>query len=94
MRHDALAESDFRQYQANLAGGEGRLRSNHSALGSPYLWLSDEQKNLIDAPLGAIAVTACAGSDKTSTAIRQISIRQQWKEAVGGSSLCLSRMQL
>ncbi|EDY3045968.1 ATP-dependent helicase [Salmonella enterica] len=42
--------------------------------------LSDEQKNIINAPLGPIAVTACAGSGKTATAIRRlIAIRQKMK---------------
>lgn len=46
--------------------------------------ISDEQKNVIDAPLGAIAVTACAGSGKTSTAIRRlISIRQKMEGSRG-----------
>lgn len=42
--------------------------------------LSDEQKEIINAPLGPIAVTACAGSGKTSTAIRRlIAVRQNGK---------------
>ncbi|WP_440973607.1 UvrD-helicase domain-containing protein [Pseudomonas koreensis] len=40
--------------------------------------LSDEQKTVINAPLQAMAVTACAGSGKTATAIRRlIAIRQK-----------------
>ncbi|MFG0916454.1 UvrD-helicase domain-containing protein [Pseudomonas sp. CJQ_11] len=34
--------------------------------------LSDEQKAVINAPLQAMAVTACAGSGKTATAIRRL----------------------
>ncbi len=46
--------------------------------------LSDEQKNFINAPLGPIAVTACAGSGKTATAIRRlIAIRQKMEESRG-----------
>lgn len=40
--------------------------------------LSDEQKAVISAPLQPMAVTACAGSGKTATAIRRlIAIREQ-----------------
>lgn len=40
--------------------------------------LSDEQKAVIEAPLEPMAVTACAGSGKTATAIRRlIAIRQK-----------------
>ncbi|MNJ23735.1 putative ATP-dependent DNA helicase YjcD [compost metagenome] len=40
--------------------------------------LSDEQKAVIHAPLQAMAVTACAGSGKTATAIRRlIAIREK-----------------
>lgn len=46
--------------------------------------LSDEQKDVINAPLGAIAVTACAGSGKTATAIRRlIAIRQKMENSRG-----------
>ncbi|MFK3797156.1 UvrD-helicase domain-containing protein [Pseudomonas sp. NPDC088444] len=46
--------------------------------------LSDEQKNVIDAELGPISVTACAGSGKTSTAIRRlIAIRQKMGKSRG-----------
>ncbi len=46
--------------------------------------LSDEQKKFINAPLGPIAVTACAGSGKTATAIRRlIAIRQKMEESRG-----------
>lgn len=46
--------------------------------------LSDEQKAVIDAPLHAMAVTACAGSGKTATAIRRmIAIRQQLEDHRG-----------
>lgn len=40
--------------------------------------LSDEQKAVIEAPLEPMAVTACAGSGKTATAIRRlIAVRQK-----------------
>lgn len=46
--------------------------------------LSDEQKAVINAPLQAMAVTACAGSGKTATAIRRlIAIRQQLEDHRG-----------
>lgn len=46
--------------------------------------ISDEQKAVIDAPLQAMAVTACAGSGKTATAIRRlIAIRQQLQDKRG-----------
>ena len=46
--------------------------------------LSDEQKEVINAPLGPIAVTACAGSGKTATAIRRlIAIRQKMEKSRG-----------
>lgn len=46
--------------------------------------LSNEQIGIIDAPLGSIAVTACAGSGKTATAIRRlISIRQKMQNSRG-----------
>lgn len=46
--------------------------------------LSDEQKEIINAPLGPIAVTACAGSGKTSTAIRRlIAVRQKMENSRG-----------
>lgn len=46
--------------------------------------LSNEQIDIIDAPLGAIAVTACAGSGKTATAIRRlIAIRQKMQSSRG-----------
>jgi len=38
---------------------------------------SDEQQKIIDAPLGPIAVTACAGSGKTATAIRRLVAMRQ-----------------
>lgn len=39
---------------------------------------SDEQRAVINAPLSALSVTACAGSGKTATAVRRlIAIRQQ-----------------
>ncbi|WP_036774606.1 helix-turn-helix domain-containing protein [Photorhabdus australis] len=44
--------------------------------------LSKEQIDIIDAPLGPIAVTACAGSGKTATAIRRlIAIRQKMQNS-------------
>lgn len=46
--------------------------------------LSDEQKDIIDAPLGSISVTACAGSGKTATAIRRLlAIRQKMQSSRG-----------
>lgn len=46
--------------------------------------LSDEQKAVINAPLQAMAVTACAGSGKTATAIRRmIAIRQKLEDHRG-----------
>lgn len=46
--------------------------------------LSDEQKDVINAPLEPIAVTACAGSGKTATAIRRlITIRQKMETSRG-----------
>lgn len=46
--------------------------------------LSDEQKDVINAPLGPIAVTACAGSGKTATAIRRlIAVRQKMDQSRG-----------
>lgn len=46
--------------------------------------LSKQQKAIIDAPLGAIAVTACAGSGKTATAIRRLlAIRQKMQSSRG-----------
>lgn len=46
--------------------------------------LSNEQIDIIDAPLGPIAVTACAGSGKTATAIRRlITIRQKMQSSRG-----------
>jgi len=46
--------------------------------------LSEEQKNIIEAPLGALAVTACAGSGKTETAIRRlIVVRHMMKDDRG-----------
>ncbi len=46
--------------------------------------LSDEQKDVINAPLEPIAVTACAGSGKTATAIRRlIAIRQKMETSRG-----------
>ncbi|WP_454865481.1 UvrD-helicase domain-containing protein [Pseudomonas hormoni] len=46
--------------------------------------LSDEQEDIINAPLGPIAVTACAGSGKTATAIRRlIAIRQKMENSRG-----------
>ncbi len=46
--------------------------------------LSDEQLAVIQAPLGPMAVTACAGSGKTATAIRRlIYIRQLMKSSRG-----------
>lgn len=45
---------------------------------------SDQQKDVINAPLGPIAVTACAGSGKTATAIRRlIAIRQRMENSRG-----------
>ncbi|WP_223460365.1 UvrD-helicase domain-containing protein [Pseudomonas sp. A-R-26] len=45
---------------------------------------SDEQYNIINAELGPIAVTACAGSGKTATAIRRlIAIRQKMENSRG-----------
>lgn len=50
--------------------------------------LSDEQLAVIQAPLGAMAVTACAGSGKTATAIRRlIYIRQLMKSSRGRVAL-------
>lgn len=46
--------------------------------------LSKEQIDVIEAPLGPIAVTACAGSGKTATAIRRlISIRKKMQNNRG-----------
>ena len=46
--------------------------------------LSDKQKDVINAPLGAIAVTACAGSGKTTTAVRRlVAIRQKMHNSRG-----------
>lgn len=46
--------------------------------------LSKEQIDIIEAPLGPIAVTACAGSGKTAIAIRRlISIRQKMQNSRG-----------
>lgn len=46
--------------------------------------LSNEQLDIIDAPLGPIAVTACAGSGKTATAIRRlIAVRQKMQNCRG-----------
>ena len=46
--------------------------------------LSKEQIDIIEAPLGPIAVTACAGSGKTATAImRLIAIRQKMQNSRG-----------
>ena len=46
--------------------------------------LSDEQKDIINAPLEPIAVTACAGSGKTATAIRRlIAVRQKMENSRG-----------
>lgn len=46
--------------------------------------LSNEQIDIIDAPLVSIAVTACAGSGKTATAIRRlIAIRQKMQSSRG-----------
>lgn len=46
--------------------------------------LSKEQIDIIEAPLGPIAVTACAGSGKTATAIRRlIAIRQKMRNSRG-----------
>ncbi|MGJ5823435.1 UvrD-helicase domain-containing protein [Serratia sp. H402Y] len=46
--------------------------------------LSKEQIDIIDAPLGPIAITACAGSGKTATAIRRlIAIRQKMQNSRG-----------
>lgn len=46
--------------------------------------LSAEQNDVINAPLGPIAVTACAGSGKTATAIRRlIAIRQKMENSRG-----------
>jgi len=48
------------------------------------LKLSKEQIDIIEAPLGPIAVTACAGSGKTATAIRRlIAIRQKMQNSRG-----------
>lgn len=45
---------------------------------------SDEQKKVINAPLGSISVTACAGSGKTATAIRRlIAIRKMMDKSRG-----------
>ncbi|MNJ21297.1 UvrD-helicase domain-containing protein [Pseudomonas alkylphenolica] len=45
---------------------------------------SDEQNDVINAPLGPIAVKACAGSGKTATAIRRlIAIRQKMDKSRG-----------
>ncbi|AYH27249.1 ATP-dependent DNA helicase [Pectobacterium parmentieri] len=50
--------------------------------------LSNEQIDIIDASLGAIAVTACAGSGKTATAIRRlIAIRQKMQSSRGRAVL-------
>ncbi|MHC9061017.1 UvrD-helicase domain-containing protein [Pantoea sp. y20] len=46
--------------------------------------LSEEQLDIIGAPLGPIAITACAGSGKTATAIRRlIAIRQKMQNSRG-----------
>lgn len=46
--------------------------------------LSKEQIDIIEAPLGPLAVTACAGSGKTATAIRRlIAIRQKMQTSRG-----------
>ncbi|WP_426737494.1 UvrD-helicase domain-containing protein, partial [Pseudomonas aeruginosa] len=46
--------------------------------------LSEEQKAVVNAPLQPMAVTACAGSGKTETAIRRlISIRQKLEDHRG-----------
>lgn len=46
--------------------------------------LSKEQIDIIEAPLGPISVTACAGSGKTATAIRRlIAIRQKMQNSRG-----------
>ncbi len=46
--------------------------------------LSDEQNEVINAPLKPIAVTACAGSGKTETAIRRlIAVRQKMEKSRG-----------
>ncbi|MEN4600698.1 ATP-dependent helicase [Pantoea agglomerans] len=46
--------------------------------------LSKEQIDIIEAPLGPIAVTACAGSGKTATAIRRlVAIRQKMQNSRG-----------
>ncbi|WP_406807883.1 UvrD-helicase domain-containing protein [Enterobacter cloacae] len=46
--------------------------------------LSKEQVDIIEAPLGPMAVTACAGSGKTATAIRRlIAIRQKMHNSRG-----------
>ncbi|HAX9835776.1 ATP-dependent helicase [Citrobacter braakii] len=46
--------------------------------------LSMQQRDIIDAPLGPIAVTACAGSGKTETAIRRlIAVREKMESSRG-----------
>ncbi|EMI4411041.1 UvrD-helicase domain-containing protein [Serratia bockelmannii] len=46
--------------------------------------LSKQQRDIIDAPLGPIAVTACAGSGKTETAIRRlIAVREKMESSRG-----------
>ncbi|WP_321029390.1 UvrD-helicase domain-containing protein [Cronobacter sakazakii] len=46
--------------------------------------LSKQQRDIIDAPLGPIAVTACAGSGKTETAIRRlIAVREKMETSRG-----------
>lgn len=46
--------------------------------------LSEEQKDVINAPLGPVSVTACAGSGKTATAVRRlIAIRQKMETSRG-----------
>ena len=46
--------------------------------------LSDEQMDVINAPLGPVAVTACAGSGKTATAVRRlVAIRQKMGSSRG-----------
>ena len=57
---------------------------NTSVRSGQALKLSKEQIDIIDAPLGPIAITACAGSGKTATAIRRlIAIRQKMQNSRG-----------
>jgi hypothetical protein len=45
--------------------------------------LSPEQRDIVDLPLGPIAVTACAGSGKTKTAVHRLAAMRQRHEGSG-----------